>query len=830
MTIGRPWALLVALVPLVWLAVRRRGARRKTAFALKAFALWAILAAIAEPVLIVYSSRVAVAVLADTSLSVSDGDLAREARLDEAIERARGRNPVRRIEFAREPFPSPAARAASFTHAAGANGQATDLEAAIRAAAASMPRGYAPRIVLISDGKENTGSAARAAWLARDLDIPVDTFLLAGRPRPKLRLDSVGLPGSAFSGERFPVDLTVTAPEDASATVDIRADGKPLGTERVELHAGGNELRVHVSVASSGALTLSGTLRAPTLGAAGEANFEQAITLRRPKVLFVSEDPEGSESHLLEALAAAQFEVTLARAIPDGPLDAYQVVALNNINLAAIPEAGKDAIEHAVKGGTGLLAIGGEREMYVDKKTEDALDRVLPARIAPPRSPEGTCVVLIIDKSSSMEGKKIELARLAAIGVIDNLRPIDKVGVLIFDNSFLWAVPLRRADDRALINRLVAGINPDGGTQIAPALNEAYRRILPEHATYKHIVLLTDGISEEGDSLDLSRQAQAQHITISTVGLGQDVNRSYLDRVAELAGGKSYFLSEPGSLRQILLRDVMEHTGSTAVEKDLNVDVRSRTAIVDGVDMEHAPPLKGYVRFEAKPTAETVLAIDRDQPLLVRWQIGLGRAIVFTSDAKSRWAAGWVGWPGFDRLWANVFHDLLPHTASEEAHADYDAASGELSVEYRLPTDAAAQTSVPAIFVFGPGGFEQPLPVAEAGPGTYRGNIPIGDRRGLFRIRPLEESAEFPELGLYRQEQEQLDWGSNEGLLRGIAAFTGGRFEPPARRVFDAGGRTNPSLVRLWPGLLALALLLNLVEVVLRKGPGVLRGFKRGTA
>ena len=57
------------------------------------------------------------------------------------------------------------------------------------------------------------------------------------------------------------------------------------------------------------------------------------------------------------------------------------------------------------------------------------------------------------------------------------------------------------------VRRLIAGIMPDGGTQIAPALNESYRRILPVNATYRHIVLLTDGISEEGDSLTLSRYA-----------------------------------------------------------------------------------------------------------------------------------------------------------------------------------------------------------------------------------------------------------------------------------------------------------------------------------
>jgi uncharacterized protein with von Willebrand factor type A (vWA) domain len=94
--------------------------------------------------------------------------------------------------------------------------------------------------------------------------------------------------------------------------------------------------------------------------------------------------------------------------------------------------------------------------------------------------------------------------------VIENLRPIDQVGVLIFDNSFEWAVPIRRAEDKATIKRLISGITPDGGTQIAPALTEAFRRIRPIMATYKHIVLMTDGISEEGDSLTLAKDAEGK--------------------------------------------------------------------------------------------------------------------------------------------------------------------------------------------------------------------------------------------------------------------------------------------------------------------------------
>ena len=91
--------------------------------------------------------------------------------------------------------------------------------------------------------------------------------------------------------------------------------------------------------------------------------------------------------------------------------------------------------------------------------------------------------------------------------MVGNLRAIDSVGVPIFDNSFRWTVSIRKAEDRASIKRVISGITPDGGTQIAPALTEAYQRILPETAVYKHIVLLTDGISEEGDSMALTKEA-----------------------------------------------------------------------------------------------------------------------------------------------------------------------------------------------------------------------------------------------------------------------------------------------------------------------------------
>jgi Ca-activated chloride channel homolog len=814
------WLALLAAATLVleWFRYDAAPPRRPVAMALKAATLLAILAALIVPPLKVAETKMAVAVLADTSASVSDADLARESSLVKAIEGARGRHRTVIVPFARATRETALDEYASgwrLRHTAGEAGRGTDLEAAVRNAAARLPAGLVPRLVLISDGKENRGSLARAAWQAQQLRIPVDTYALAGRPKPALRLESASLPAVTFTGERFPLDLRVESPHATRATIEIAAEGKMLGTTVADLAAGTNHVRAHASVLSSGSIDLSGVVRTPDLG---EVRFAQALALRRPRALLVSQDPPGTGTHFEHTLAAAQFDLVRAGSLDRTDWSAYQLVVLNNLDLESIPAARKAEIEEFVQQGGGLLVIGGERNVYREKKTEeDALERSLPAKLAPPRSPEGTCVILIIDKSSSMEGKKIELARLAAIGVIQNLRPIDMVGVLIFDNSFQWAVPVRRAEDRSLIKRMVSGITPDGGTQIAPALAEAYHRILPVKATYKHIVLLTDGISEEGDSMTLAREADAHHVTISTVGLGQDVNRGYLEKVAVFAGGKAYFLSDPAGLEQILLRDVMEHTGSTAVERPFQPLVRQQAEILDGVGMPSAPSLKGYVKFIARPAADTILAVDQKDPLLVRWQYGLGRAAVFASDAKSRWAADWIGWSGFDKFWANLCRDLLPHAQAGEAVVEYDRASDELVADYRLGHQLEDPANVPDIFVFGPGGFMRPVAMTKLAGGAYRGRVPIGGRQGLFRLRPLREVRAFPEIGFYRQEDELSDYGSDEGLLRQISQFTGGRFNPEPAQVFDPAGRSVAAVLRLWPGLLALAILLNLAELALRK-------------
>ncbi len=818
MSFERPWFLLAALIPLAWLAWEWRKGRQRTSLTLKALSFCCILLALAEPSMVTSETKMAVSVLVDTSQSISDEGLAKASAVANQIQKQRGRNWVKVIPFARNSRRETAvelAKGYDFKHSDGELGRGTNLESAVREGMAAMPEGLVPKLLLLTDGHENTGSVARASYQAQQLGVPIDTIELAGRPRPKLRLDSVIVPGQAYTGDRFPIELVVSAPKKSPVTVEITAEGKLIGSKQATLEPGTNHVRVNASLNTSGSVDLTGVIRAE---GQGDVRFARAISLSKPRLLYVSQDPDGSEKHLLQVWNSSQFTIDRVPELTESKLANYQLVVLNNLDLETMALDRKASMEAYVKHGGGLLVIGGERNIYLENKKEvDLLERSLPAKLAPPRSPEGTCVVLIIDKSSSMEGRKMELARLASIGVVENLRPIDYVGVLIFDNSFQWAVPIRKAEDRTLIKRLIAGVTPDGGTQIAPALNEAYRRALPFKATFKHIVLLTDGISEEGDSMSLSKEAALNKVTISTVGLGQDVNRAYLEKIASYAKGKAYFLNDPAGLEQILLRDVMEHTGSTAVEKSFTPIVQKKAEILDGVGMESAPALKGYVKYEAKKSADLILAVDQKDPLLVRWQYGLGRSAVFTSDAKSRWAEAWVSWNGFDKFWQNVARDLLPHAQDAEANLELDPIAGELVATYKLSGNTAEPGTLPNLYVFGPENFRQPIVLTKAAGGLYRSRISIGERQGMFRVRSLEDSKLFPEIGYYRQEEELNDFDSNPGLLKQISSFTNGRFNPSIDQVFTSSGRSVNAVMRWWPGLLGLAIALNLIELIVRK-------------
>jgi len=287
-----PWFALAGAALLLaewWIYGRKRaraGRERRLMAALKVAAVLAALAALIEPSISVDESKMAVNVLVDTSSSVDDRDIGQSASLIRAIEESRGRNEVRILPFARHLQPAASAPSGGrIGRASGEEGRATNIEGALREAMTVLPSGLVPRMVVVSDGRETLGSAARAAYQARQLGIPVDTVLLSGRPEPKLKLTSLRIPAVAFTGEKLPIEITVESPEAAKATIEILAEGKSIGESDIELQQGANSLRAAGSILTPGAISVTGVLRA---GALGELRSNRRFRSGRPKLLYLS--------------------------------------------------------------------------------------------------------------------------------------------------------------------------------------------------------------------------------------------------------------------------------------------------------------------------------------------------------------------------------------------------------------------------------------------------------------------------------------------------------------------------------------------------------------
>ena len=220
MTFDRAWVLALAWIPIAWGYFEYRRTQRKLGLALKVATFTLILLALAQPRLSISTSKVAVGVLVDTSASVTPRDLERASKVASELDDARGSNALRVIPFAGSTRVADRSEGQSpwkLKLTAGAAGRSTDLEAAVREAISSLPSGMLPRLALISDGNENASGIARAAWQARQAGIPIDTFAMAGRERPRCGLESVSLPTNAFTGEQFAIDLAVSAPRSIKA-------------------------------------------------------------------------------------------------------------------------------------------------------------------------------------------------------------------------------------------------------------------------------------------------------------------------------------------------------------------------------------------------------------------------------------------------------------------------------------------------------------------------------------------------------------------------------------------------------------------------------------
>lgn len=211
------------------------------------------------------------------------------------------------------------------------------------------------------------------------------------------------------------------------------------------------------------------------------------------------------------------------------------------------------------------------------------IEAPLEARSAP-SPPLNVCIV--IDRSTSMQGEKMDVVKATAIQVLRNLRPQDILSVVTFSDRAEVIIPAAFHQERAKLEARIQMIQPSGGTEIFQGLDMAAMEVMRSVDTKRinHIILLTDGhtYGDDQECLSLASKLAERGIGISAMGIGREWNDIFLDILANRTGGSSAYIAEPQDIKRFLLEKF------NALAQTYAEDVTLESEPVDGVELSYA--------------------------------------------------------------------------------------------------------------------------------------------------------------------------------------------------------------------------------------------------
>ncbi len=594
-------------------------------------------------------------------------------------------------------------------------GSESNLEGALELALARTQRGG--RVVLLSDGRQTTGEPTALAATARRRDITVDTVPLTAGPADAA-VTRLQVPPALHAGDPLSVEATVRSTAIAPARITVRRDGVAIGHQDVTLGVGDNPYLFAVTAPlRKGSYDYSVEVESGRDKRPQNDSLGATVRVERaPRIVVVG--PEGSAvAQLLEADG-----ITVRTLAPSAlPTEAsgyagVDAVVLEDVSNEELGKPRAEAIGEAVRNrALGLFALGGQHSFSLGKYYKSPLQEVLPVKSLIPGKLQrkNVAVELILDRSGSMINEvggvpKIAMAQAAARGALDFLlKHRDQIGIVAFEIKSKELVPLTQVTPAnvAEIEHKINTLPANGGTNIYKGLAEGVKAIESSTAKERHIILLTDGISEPGTYKQLLPGLKKDKIAVATVALGAEADFKLLKEIAAETGGNYYATENARELPKIFDKETRLNTRTVRLRGQIGVSAGDPSPITGSLVGEQLPALRGNVVTELKPGAEAaLLGQDKDHPpdpVLAQWQYGSGRAVAWTPGLSPAWAGEWLKQP---RLFQDAARwvergvapppltpSLVPDDQQQLEVAPTDAAGRPIALESLAGTLTSAQ-------------------------------------------------------------------------------------------------------------------------------------------
>jgi Ca-activated chloride channel homolog len=729
-------------------------------------------------------------------------------------------------------------------------GAATDIASALQLAYGLYREGYLRHAVILSDGVQTDGDLLAEANRARLYGVRVFAIPYR-RPVPgEVAVRDLRLPDKVREEETFDVHAQVFSSGAQRAKLALKQGDVINGLEGVkvvDLKPGDNDIVFKSRAAVPGEVTYSVELTEAAEDRFKENNRATAVAavVGMPVVLYVDGNATRA-SYLSSALSAQQLNVDTFDPLPTTLREAekYDFIILSDMPAERVSLTQQDTIEQYVRDlGGGFLFAGGENGYGLGGWYHTTIERILPVRMDAEKrrdEPE-VAMALVIDRSGSMQGLPLEMAKQAAKATADTLAGDDLLEVIAFDSQPTRIVRMTPAKHSARIQSDIARIQAGGGTEIFSAMDTAYQALSTTRAKRKHVVLLTDGQAPQNGIRDLVQGMAAEDITVTTVGLGGGVDESLLRMISDVGGGRFYKVLDPQSLPRIFTRETEMVSRSAAVEEYFQPRVAAAADFLRGIDIAAAPFLHGYIATKLKPPpAQEILESELGEPILARWRVGLGYTLAWTSDVKNLWAVEWLKWPQFGQFWSQLVREHMRQKKRQvfDMRAEIDTATGHVrAVIDAIGADDAFQNGLDAsLTLAGPEGSKlasetRKIPMPQTAPGRYEADFPL-DRYGSFLLHAsLEQPVDEPGRGKTKTvtvaesfghvtnpyPREYLALAPDLDTLARASAITRGQLDPAPRAVFDPAGETIRYHEDLWPRFVGAAIALFLLDLLVRR-------------
>jgi len=716
-------------------------------------------------------------------------------------------------------------------------GRETNLFQAIHLGLATMPDGGANRLVLLTDGRENSGSALAAAQAARDAGAEVFHVPIQPMFAQEVLLESLIAPEEVKIGEPFEAKVVAWSEREAQGRLSLYHNGDFVGSQVVRLTPGKNAFGYRQFLDKGGVHVFQAGIEVggDTLDENNRA--VATVTVRgRPTVLLAEKNSEQAAS-LASALRSQHIDVTVVQ--PEGlPRDAaglrrYDGLILSNVSSLKVSKAQMADIRDYVRDyGGGLIMVGGEESFGVGGYFRTPVEEALPVTMEVKQKLEipSLAVVLAMDRSGSMamstddKVTKLDLAKEAGHLMVDLLDDRSEVGILSWDTEFTWDAPVQSTKNRAAVHRAIASIRAGGGTDGYPALREAYRVLYDRPAILKHVIFLSDGQMTRGDFSGLLSRMSKDKITVSSIAIGTDSDVQLMRELGKWGKGRFYFTEDQQTLPRIFALETQLASKAALIEQPFRPQIVAPDhETLQEIDWRTSPPLGGYVATTVKTKADLVMMTHQEDPLLATWRYGLGRAAAFTSDAKGKWSVLWLRWPGFSQFWAQLVRWTLRTSTPGDTVTTVKRRDGigEVTVDAVDPRGEFINFLEAEVGVVTPDRARLVVDLEQVAPGRYRGRfsapkegvylVGVSQRQGSRMIGSQLAGLVVP----YAQELREL--GVDEPLLREVSETTGGTVLTAPAQAFVNARRQSRVALPVWPWLVGAAVLLLLPDIAFRR-------------